>query len=240
MTDWAAKRFWTDATAVPEAAGWGVRLDQRPLRTPLKAPLVVPTRAFAEAVAAEWAEAPPVIDPRAMRATRLANAAIDKVAAQHAEVVDHVAAYGATDLLCYRAEGPETLVERQRAAWDPVLAWAHEALGAEMRVATGIMPVEQDPNALARLREPVEAADPFRLAAIHDLVALTGSLVLGLSVTHGWLAPEEAWSLSRLDEDFQAEEWGADEEAAEMAALRRGAFLDAARFFILLVPHTKD
>lgn len=234
MTGWASKRFWTEVSVAPEGGAWAVRLDDRPVRTPLKAPLVVPTEPFAEEVAGEWRAQGAEIDPRAMPATRLANAALDKVAAQRAEVAAMLAGYGASDLLSHRAEAPERLVERQRAAWDPVMAWAAEALGAPLAHGQGVMPVAQDPASLDRLRARVDAIPPFRLAAFHDLVALSGSLVLALAVTEGWLAPEEAWSLSRLDEDFQAEEWGVDEEAAEAAAARRRAFLDAARFWRLL------
>lgn len=234
MTGWAPKRFWTAVEVAREGPGFAVRLDDRPARTPLKAPLLVPTEAFAQEVAAEWRAQGEVLDLRAMPATRLANAAIDKVAAQRAEVAAMLAGYGASDLLSHRAEGPERLVERQRAAWDPVLAWAAEALEAPLGTGAGIMPVAQDGAVLDRLRARVEAMEPFQLAAFHDLVALSGSLILALAATEGWLAPEEAWSLSRLDEDYQAEEWGEDEEAAEAAAARRAAFLDAARFWRLL------
>jgi chaperone required for assembly of F1-ATPase len=236
MSGWVAKRFWTDVAVVPEGDAFAVMLDGRPVRTPLKAPLAVPTRGFAEEVAREWAAQEGEIRPAAMPATRLANAAIDKVAAQREEVVDMLASYGGTDLLCYRAEGPDKLVERQRAGWDPLLAWAAEALGADLVTGSGVMPVMQAGGDLRRLREPVAAMDDFALAAFHDLVALSGSLVLALAVTEGRLSAEEAWRLSRLDEDFQIEEWGEDEEAAEAAAIRRKAFLDAARFHALLTP----
>ena len=236
MSGWARRRFWTGVEVVPEGEGFAVLLDGRRVRTPQKAPLVLPTRGFAVAVAREWAAQEGEIDPEAMPATRLANAAIDKVGAKRAEVVETLAAYGATDLLCYRAEAPQALVERQRAGWDPLLAWCAEALGASLRTAAGVMPVQQAPQDLARLRQAVEAMDDFALSAFHDLVALSVSLVLALAVTEGHLSAEEAWRLSRLDEDFQIEEWGEDEEAAEAAARRRAAFLDAARFHAQLTP----
>lgn len=232
---WAPRRFWSEVAVGEVAGAWEVRLDGRPVRTPARAPLRIPTRAFAEAMAAEWAAVSGAVDPRAMPATRLANAAVDKVAAAEREVAAHVAGFGASDLLCYRAEGPPALVERQDAAWDPLLAWSAEALGAPLRVARGVMPVAQEPGALACLRARLDVG-PFRLAALHDLVALSGSLVLGLAVAEGWLGPEEGWSLSRLDEDFQAEEWGADEEAEAAASGRRAAFLAAARLWRLLAP----
>jgi chaperone required for assembly of F1-ATPase len=230
MSGWAPRRFWTEVAVVPEGEGWTVTLDGRPVRTPQKAHLRVPTRAFAEEVAREWAEQEGELNPAAMPATRLANAAIDKVAASRAEVVAMLAEFGATDLLCYRAEGPSTLVARQGAGWDPLLLWCAQALGAELRLGRGVMPVAQAEGDLRRLREPLEAMDAFELAAFHDLVSLSGSLVLALAVAMGRLSPEEAWTLSRIDEEFQIEEWGADEEAAEAAARRRAAFLDSARF----------
>ena len=234
MTGWAPKRFWSDVAVAPAEGGFSVALDGRPVRTPLKAPLVVPTAPFAEEVAGEWRAQGETLDPRSMPATRLANVVLDRVADGRAEVAAMLAGYGASDLLSYRAEGPSALVERQAAAWNPVVAWAAEALGAPLATSAGVMPVAQDPKALAALAARVDAIEPFHLAAFHDLVALSGSLLLAFAVTEGWLAPEEAWSLSRLDEDFQAEEWGQDEEAAEAAAERRGAFLEAARFWRLL------
>ena len=236
MSGWAPKRFWTDVAVVPEGEDFAVTLDGRPVRTPLKERLRVPTRTFAEEVAREWADQGEVLDPNAMPATRLANAAIDKVRAQRAEVVEMLASYGASDLLCYRAEAPERLIARQQAGWDPLLAWSAEELGADLAVGCGVMPVAQAPGDLERLREPLEAMDAFELAAFHDLVALSGSLVLALAVALGRVSAEEAWRLSRLDEDFQIEEWGEDEEAAETAARRRRAFLDAARFHAQLTP----
>lgn len=231
---WAPRRFWTAVSVEPEGDGFGVRLDDRPLRTPARAPLAVPTRAFAEAVAAEWATQGEAVDPRAMPATRLANVVIDRVAERRAEVAAMLAGYAESDLLSHRAEGPAALVARQATAWDPVLAWGADALGARLRAGAGVMPVAQDPEALARLHARVAAVEPFRLAALHDLVTLSGSLLLGLAVAEGWLAPEEAWSLSRLDEEYQAEEWGRDEEAEAAAAARRDAFLRAAAFWHLL------
>lgn len=230
MTEWAARRFWTQARAVPAGDGFEVRLDDRVLRTPLKSALLLPTAAMAEAVAAEWAAAGERIDPLAMPVTRSANSAVDKVATQQAEVVDLLAEYGATDLLCYRAEGPEELAQRQAREWDPFLDWARDVHGAELRTVEGVMPTAQDPAALARLRAPLDAADPFALTALHDLVALSGSLVIALAVADGAWPAEAAWDASRLDEAWQAEIWGADEEAEAFAARRRADFLHAWRF----------
>lgn len=230
---WAPRRFWKHAAVQPQGGGFAILLDGRPLRTPGRALLLVPTEAFAEAVAAEWNAQGEVLDPRSMPATRLANTAIDRVTHHHDAVVETVAAYGGTDLLCYRAERP-SLAARQREGWDPVLAWAARRFGAELRLVEGVMPVSQPAASLGRLRARVAAMDPFALSAFHDLVTLTGSLILALAVAEGHLAPEEGWRLSRLDEEFQAEEWGRVEEAIEMAGLRERAYLDAARLWTLL------
>ncbi len=233
MTEWAAKRFWKAAEVTDAGSGYGVALDGRPVRTPGKALLTVPTRALAEEVAAEWNAQDEKIDPLSMPFTRSANSALEKVTPQHDEVAAMLAGYGETDLICYRAEGPQPLIDRQAEHWDPLLDWAETALGARLNVASGIMPVEQDPAALDRLAAQVRSFDPFRLTGFHDLVALSGSLVIGFAVTNGFRGAEEAWRLSRIDEDWQIEEWGADEEAAEAAAAKQAAFLHAARFFAL-------
>jgi chaperone required for assembly of F1-ATPase len=231
MSTWAARRFWTTASAIPVEGGFAVHLDARPVRTPLKAPLVLPTLALAEAVAAEWQAQGGKVNPETMPFTRTANSAIDKVAPQIDAVAAMLAAYGGSDLLCYRAERPPELVARQAEAWDPVLIWALEVLGADLVVTEGVMHVEQPPEALMRLHERVAAMTPFQLAAFHDLVAMSGSLVLALAVTGGRVTAEEAWRLSRIDEDWQISLWGADEEAAEVAALKHAAFLLADRFY---------
>jgi len=234
--DWKPKRFWTDTRVDPAEGGYTVTLDGRQVRTPAKALLVLPTEVLAEAVAEEWEAQTDEIDPATMPATRMANSALDKVAVQHDEVAGLLAAYGETDLLCYRAEGPGELVQRQAAAWDPVLDWAAAELDARLKPVAGIIPAPQDTEALARLAAKTRAFDHFALAAFHDLVSLSGSLVLGFSVTEGLLDAREAWEISRVDELWQEEQWGSDEESAEHTALKKRAFLDAARFFSLL-PH---
>lgn len=234
MSEWKAKRFWKQASATQADGGWQVLLDGRPVRTPAKAALLLPSQALAEAVAAEWDAQEERIDPRAMPATRTANSAIDKLALQREEVAEMLASYGGSDMLCYRAETPAELATRQAAEWDPLLDWAETAYGARLRPTAGIMPVTQDAAALERLAAPVREMEPFALAAFHDLVALSGSLVLALAVIADRLDPEEAWRLSRIDEEWQIEQWGEDEEAEAMAQVKRAAFLDAARFWKLL------
>lgn len=233
MTAWAAKRFWKTASAEPCDGGFAVRLDARPVRTPLKTPLIVPTRAMADAIAAEWQAQTGKVDPATMPCTRVANSAIDKVTPQRDEVVAMLAAYGATDLLCYRATDPEALFARQSAAWDPPLDWAATALAAPLNATTGVMHVPQPEASLARLKADVAALTAFQLAAFHDLVAISGSLVLALAITRHHLTAATAWTLSRIDEDWQAELWGIDDAAAAQARLKHADFLQADRFFAL-------
>ncbi|WP_297538706.1 ATP12 family protein [Roseovarius sp.] len=233
MSEWKAKRFWKEAGVVEEEGGFGVRLDGRAVRTPAKAALIVPTRALAEAIAAEWNAQEGKIDPGTMPFTRSANAAIDKVARQKSEVAEMLAAYGDSDLVCYRATGPVELIEKQAAAWNPLLDWTESVLSAKLLVVEGVVHVPQDAAALARLRAHVDALDIWALTAFHDLVSLSGSLVIGFAALDGFYPVETLWSLSRVDETWQAEQWGSDEEAEEMAARKQSDFIHAKRFYDL-------
>lgn len=230
MTEWKAKRFWKLAEVAPVAGGFAVLLDGRPLRTPARRPAEVPTRALADAIAAEWQAQPEVIDPLAMPHTRTTNSAIDTVAENRVHVIDTIAAYGDTDLLCYRARHPEGLVARQAEIWDPLLDWAEAAISARLEVREGVMHRPQPAAALAALRAAVAAAGPFQLAALHEFVALSGSLVIGLRAAAGDADHEALWAASRLDEIWQSDLWGIDDEAEAQAALRRAAFVDAVRY----------
>ena len=233
MSAWKPKRFWKLAVAEAYDGGFTVRLDGKAVRTPAKAAFVLPTMAMARAAAAEWDAQDKEVRPETMPVTRAANSAIDKLGHQFAEVVDLLAEYGDSDLLCYRAEGPEGLVARQAAAWDPLLAWAKGELGVSLRATAGVMHIAQPPEALARLRAELAAASRFELAALHDLIAITGSLILGLAVARGHLSAAEAFSKSRIDEQWQAELWGADDEAAQSEAAKAAALDEAARFHAL-------
>jgi len=230
MSEWKQKRFWTEVSVQEDDDGYAVALDGRRIKTPAKAPLILPGRAMAEAVAGEWAAQDGEVDPLSMPFTRSANAAIDKVRAQHAEVADMLADYGDSDLLCYRAESPQALVERQAETWDPALDWAERALGARLEPRRGVIHQPQAPEALARLRAQVHALDAFRLAAFHDLVSLSGSLVLGFAAAKGWRDADALWEISRLDERWQEEHWGSDDEATASEAHKRAAFVHAKAF----------
>jgi len=215
------KRFYTTADFAPAAQGFALRLDGRGAHTPAKNPLVVPTRALAALVAAEWAGQGATIDPAAMPATRITNSAIDGVAGAMSETRAELAAYGETDLLFYRAGAPETLVAAQAAAFDPVLDWAHETFGVRFILAEGIIHVRQPERSLATMRAALEGVDdPFRLAALHVVTTLTGSILLALAVARGAVAAPQAWRAAHVDEDFQIGQWGEDDEAMARRAAR--------------------
>ncbi|AWN39460.1 ATP12 family chaperone protein [Methylobacterium durans] len=219
------KRFYREAGIAPGEGGFRLTLDGRPANTPARNPLAVPGRDLAEAIAAEWQAQDEIIDPARMPVTRLVNTAIDGVAPRRDAVIDDLAAYAGTDLLAYRAESPERLVAAQAEAWDPVLDWARDALGARLILSEGVMHVTQPEESVAALRRAIAAAEgPFRLAALHTMTTLTGSLLLALAVLNGHLSPDEAWAAAHVDETFQAGVWGRDAEAEARLALRRAEF----------------
>lgn len=230
-SEWKARRFWKEVAIVPEGDGFTVQLDGRCVKTPAKASLVLPGREMALAVAAEWDAQTGVINPGEMPYTRSANAAIDKVGHQFSEVADMLAGYGDSDLLCYRADSPEALVQRQAAQWNPALEWAYDILGARLAVHAGVTHHPQPADELARLSERVHGLTNFQLAAFHDLVSLSGSLILGFATAMGWRAADDIWKLSQLDENWQQEQWGIDEDAQAMSEVKRQGFLHAQRFF---------
>lgn len=233
MAEWTAKRFWKDASVVEAGAGFTVHLDGRKLRTPVKSELIVPTREMAAAIAAEWDAQGEKVDPLTMPVTRSANAAIDKVTPMHAEVSELVAAYGGTDLLCYRADSPIELVERQNVAWNPLLDWAADALAAPLKTGVGIVHVEQDAAVLTSLAKRVADLDAFQLAAFHDLVGMSGSLIIGFAAINGVRPVADLWRCSRIDEDWQIDKWGEDDEERTTSEGKRVGFEHAARFYFL-------
>src|SRR5439155_24772909 len=214
--------------------GWGLALDTRPMRTPGKHELVVPSEALATAIAVEWDAQQDEIRPPTMPLTRLAATAIDHTAMQRERVLAETATYAATDLVCYRADQPPALAARQQEAWQPLLDWAMRRYDAALAVTTGIIPTRQPAAALKALAAAVASQDDFRLTALHTLTAACGSLVIALAVLEGRLDAVAAFAASQLDESFQIESWGEDPEAAA----RRQALADdiaaAARFLGLL------
>lgn len=227
------KRFYTDVAVVPSDGGWTIQLDGRPIRTPARAQLALPTPTLAEAVAAEWRRQGETVDPATMPMTGLANAALDHVAPNPADFAAGVARYAQSDLLCYRADGPEALVARQAAAWNPLLDWARARYDVAFAVTQGIIPVPQPEETLARLGAAVAALDPFRLTGMSTLVTLSGSLVCGLAVVEGGHDPVAVWQAAEIDEAWQVEQWGEDAEAAARSARRAAEFATAADFIAL-------
>lgn len=225
------KRFWTDVRVAPSGTGFGVTLDGRPVRTPARAELVLPNKRLADAVAVEWAEQAEEINPRAMPLTGLANVAIDHAGA---ELAQSLARYGESDLLYYRAEGPRPLVERQSAAWDPLLQWARMRFDLDFATGAGVIHLAQPEATVRILGHAVAVLDRFRLAALAPLVTIGGSLIAGLAVIERAIDPDAVWAAVSLDEAWQAEQWGVDAEADVALEARCAEFLAAARFAELL------
>jgi chaperone required for assembly of F1-ATPase len=210
------KRFYENVTVSETPEGFRFLLDGRPVQTPARHSLVLPNHALAEALADEWRVQGPEMRPLAMPLTRLVNTVVDGVRAKREETIAAILRFGENDLLSYRAEAPAELARRQ-GQWDAWLDWAHQRHGARLEITSGIGHVGQSPEALAALQSVIAAQDDYALAALHTFSSITGSLVLGLAVLEGELAPAEAFTLSRLDEAYQAETWGADHEAQERA-----------------------
>lgn len=215
------KRFYERAEAVEAEGGWELRLDGKSARTPARHLLKSASRVVMEAIAAEWGAQGERIDPAAMPMTRLLNVALDAAPDRAREVADDIVKYSGSDLLCYRAAEPDSLVAAEDAAWNPVIDWAREALGARLALAQGVMFARQSPEAVEAVRAVVDGArDPLTLAALHSMTSLTGSAVLALAVWKGRLTAEQAWTAAHVGEDHQMKVWGADAEALARRAAR--------------------
>jgi len=224
------KRFYERATA---GEGGAVLLDGKPVMTPARKPLAAPTRALAEAIAAEWDAQEREIDPARMPLTRLANAVIDAVAERPQAVAAEIEKYLGTDLLFYRAATPDGLIARQAQAWDPVLAWARDALGARFITVEGVMHVKQPSEAVAAARSRIPS-EPWRLGALSSITALTGSALLALALAEGVLDAEAAWAAAHVDEDWQMAQWGRDELALQRRDHRLAEMQAAAKVLELV------
>jgi chaperone required for assembly of F1-ATPase len=233
------KRFYKDVTVEPLDGGFGLALDGKSLRTPARAVLAVPTRALAESLAAEWLAQGEFIEPATMPVTRLVNTALDGVFREIAAVAGEIAKFAASDLLFYRAAAPDSLVAAQDAAWNPILDHFRDVYGAHFICAQGVIFVEQPATSVAAVASAVEAeaARPdgaFRLAALHVLTSISGSVLLALALTSGAQKFDEAWDAAHVDEDFQARFWGADEEAEARRAARQKDFRAAYELYAAL------
>lgn len=228
------KRFWKEITVGLEGGGWGIRLDERPIRTPARAALVVPTEALAAAIADEWRAVADEVDPRAMPLMGLANAAIDRVLPDRHAFAGGLAKYAEADLVCYRAAGPEELARRQEEEWGKLLCWARRRYDVEFATTAGLIHVAQPRATVDRLTHAVTELDAFHLAPLSPLVTIGGSLLAGLAVLENAMTPQEVWKAISVDERWQLEQWGADPEAEAALENRRRDFLAAARFLELL------
>jgi chaperone required for assembly of F1-ATPase len=225
------KRFWTAVDVTRDGPVWTVRLDGRTPKTPAGAPLALPTEASARLAAEEWAGQGEFIAPATMPATRLASTAIDRVGQAREPVADEIAAYAGSDLLCYLADAPASLVEQQARAWAPWRDWAAAELGVRLEPAEGIVHRPQDPAAVARVKALALELDTFVLTGLATAVPLLGSAVLALALQRGAIGGEAAFELSRLDEAFQESRWGIDEEAAARTDARRAEAVLLERWF---------
>ncbi|NEJ73730.1 ATPase [Rhizobium phaseoli] len=229
------KRFYTDVSVAEHEGGFAITLDGKMVRTPARLVLAVPTQALARLVAAEWQAQGEEIDPMTMPMTRLVNTALDGITGNTQAILEDILRFSSSDLICYRADGPELLVERQAERWDPVVDWAANDLGARFILIEGVMPREQPREAIAAFAVTLARHDnPIALAALHTVTTLTGSAILALAFACGRVTMEEAWSLAHLDEDWTIEHWGGDEEAEERRAKRFADFRAATDVFFAL------
>jgi chaperone required for assembly of F1-ATPase len=227
------KRFYKDAGVVEGSEGFAVTLDGRPVKTPARRALAAPSRALGEALAAEWDAQAEVIDPARMPLTRLVNTIIDGVAATAGGVAAEIERYLGSDLVCYRAEGPDRLAARQAHLWDPILAFAREKLGARFEITYGVRFVTQSPDAIAAARRAIPV-DPWRLGAVHAVTTLTGSALTALAFARGAMTLDDAWAAAHVDEDWNMEVWGRDELALARRAARLAEMQAAATVLALL------
>ncbi|NWG24968.1 MAG: ATPase [Pseudorhodoplanes sp.] len=213
------KRFYKDVTVESDAQGHRILLDGKILKTPSRRPVVVPTRALADAIAEEWRAQKETIDPLTMPLTRLGNTVIDGVIDAQAAVAADIRKYLGSDLLCYRADGPEALIARQQDVWDPILGWAREALGARFVLAQGVNFVPQPEQAVNAACRAIPE-NPWALGAVHAAMTITGSALIALGMAQGVLTPEQAWNAALVDEDWNAQTWGRDPQVVERNAQR--------------------
>jgi len=228
------KRFYKEVSSGPVENGFGVQLDSKSIKTPAGQSLAVPAAALAEAVAAEWEAQGETIVPSSMPLTQMVSTALDRMPLTRGQVQGYIAGFGASDVLCYRADSPVDLVGLQSVSWQPWLDWAARELDAPLAITAGVTPVVQEEDSLAALRRRVETYDDWVLTALQSLAPCLGSLVLSLAVIEGKLAADEAFELSRLEERFQNDRWGLDHEAKKRNDGLRQEVLAAARLIELI------
>ncbi len=229
-----SKRFYKQVVCEPKDDGHAVLLDAREIKTPGRRAVRLPNAALADAIAGEWAAQEKFIEPATMPRTRIVTTAIDQVALDREPAINEITAYAGTDLVCYRADEPDELVAQQAQAWDPLLDWLQESVGAQLTVTTGILHQAQADAALAQIRDALAQIDPIRLTALHTLVTISGSAVIGLAVLQGHLDADQGFAASRIDEAFQISKWGEDAEATIRSRAYEVEFIAAAEVIRLL------
>lgn len=224
------KRLYREATVIDQADGFAIALDGKPVKTPGKLPLVMPSSRLASLVAGEWNAQGDKVDPEVMQYTRLVNTTLDRVETRMTEVGTEVAGFGGSDLLCYRADEPEDLIALQGEVWDPYITWANGFFDIKMKTTTGIMPVKQDGKTLSALKDAVMANTPYEMTVLHALTGGLGSLILALAYTKGHANLNDVWAASQLDEMYQVDKWGEDDEDTAKRDLLRNEMAVAATF----------
>lgn len=227
------KRFYKEVTLEVEGESHKILLDGRVIKTPMKETLAVKTEALAKAIQGEWAGQGEEIDSETMILTKLANTGIDRVAPRRADILAELVSYGGNDLLCYRATEPNSLVELERKVWDPVLNWFSDQHDIRMQLAAGVIHVAQEAIELEKLEALYDQFDEFALTALHNMTTMLGSALLPLALILGDWEHEEVWSAAHLEEDFQIQRWGQDEQAQNRREIRHGEFLETYKFYQL-------
>ena len=233
MSEWKIKRTWEIVAIQQNEVGFLVTLDDRPIITPAKNTLLLPSSSLANRVANEWKEQNNEIIPAEMPFTRLSNSAIDKVSSQFKEVADILSEFGETDLFYYRASSPAELVEKQKIAWDPFLDWVNTSMNVRINVSSGVMFIDQDDDEMVKLKAPIYNMTPFQLAGFHEIVTISGSLIGAYAFVEKAFTADQVWSASRIDEEWQIEQWGSDEEATATSGKKYHDFKIGCEFFQL-------
>jgi len=225
------KRFWEKASVVETENGFGITLDGRSVKTPSKTPLVVDFRAIADDIAAEWMAQGEQVDPATMPTTRMANSVIDKVTVNRDAIIDMLSDYAGSDLLCYRATTPQELIDEQARVWDPLLDWSANAMKAPFQATQGVMYVDQPAQSIEVYRAKLQSMNNYQLAGAHDLITISGSMVVAMGLMTNHLDVDQAWSAVSVDEIWQEKQWGADEEAQQAQEVKRQDFEFALNFW---------
>jgi len=233
MSEWKIKRTWEIVAVQRSEVGFSVTLDDQPIITPAKNTLLLPSSSLANRVANEWKEQNNEIIPAEMPFTRLSNSAIDKVSSQFKEVADILSEFGETDLFYYRASSPAELVEKQKIAWDPFLDWVNTSMNVRINVSSGVMFIDQDDDEMVKLKAPIYNMTPFQLAGFHEIVTISGSLIGAYAFVEKAFTADQVWSASRIDEEWQIEQWGSDEEATATSGKKYHDFKIGCEFFQL-------